>query len=134
LILKIAVWEPVMRSALRMVVGLTFSLHGFQKLFGMFGGMGSHGATAPLFSVIWTAGILETFGGVMILAGLGTRPVAFVLAGEMAVAYFRVHQPRGLWPIQNGGELAAIYCFVFLYLCTAGPGPLSLDRTLRRTS
>jgi putative oxidoreductase len=128
--LKIAAWEPFVRSVLRIVVGFTFSLHGLQKLMGFFGGMG-HGARAPLFSLMWTAGTLETFGGLLILAGLCTRPVAFVLAGEMAFAYFRAHQPRGLWPIQNGGELAVIYCFVFLYLSTAGPGTLSLDRIIR---
>jgi len=132
-VLKIVALEPLVRSVLRMVVGFTFSLHGFQKLLGLFGGMGGKGATAPLFSLMWTAGVLETFGGLLILVGLCTRPVAFVLAGEMAVAYFRAHQPRGFWPIQNGGELAVVYCFVFLYLCTAGPGPLSLDRVFRKS-
>jgi len=132
--MKIGVWEPVMRSVLRVVVGFTFSLHGFQKLTGLFGGIGGHGAKAPLFSLMGTAGVIETFGGLLLLAGLFTRPVAFVLAGEMAYAYFHAHQPRGLWPIQNGGELAVVYCFVFLYLCTAGPGPLSLDRIFRRSA
>ena len=93
--MKIATWEPFVRSVLRIVVGFTFSLHGLQKLMGFFGGMG-HGARAPLFSLMWTAGMLEAFGGLLILAGLCTRPVAFVLAGEMAFAYFRAHQPRGL--------------------------------------
>lgn len=131
--LRIAAWEQVARSVMRIVVGFTFSLHGFQKLFGLFGGIGGHGK-APLFSLLWTAGVLETFGGLAVLAGLCTRPVAFVLAGEMAFAYFRMHQPRGLWPIQNGGELAVVYCFVFLYLATAGAGPLSLDRVFRRSA
>jgi putative oxidoreductase len=129
--LKIVALEPFVRSVLRMVVGLTFSLHGFQKLLGLFGGMGGRGATAPLFSLMWTAGLLETFGGLLLIVGLFTRPVAFVLAGEMAFAYFRAHQPRGFWPIQNGGELAVLYCFVFLYLWAAGPGPVSLDRVFR---
>jgi putative oxidoreductase len=103
--------------------------HGAQKLFGAFGGMGGHGATA--FTLFWFAGILEFFGGLLILLGLLTRPVAFILCGEMAVAYFMVHAPGGFWPIQNKGELAVLYCFIFLYLAAAGPGPLSLDSRLR---
>ena len=94
--LKIGGCEPLARSMLRMVVGFTFSLHGFQKLLGLFGGMGGRGATAPLFSLMWTAGVLETFGGLLLVVGLFTRPVAFVLAGEMAFAYFRAHQPHPL--------------------------------------
>jgi putative oxidoreductase len=133
LVLKLGGWEPLARSTLRIVAGFTFSLHGFQKLLGLFGGMGGRGATAPLFSLMWTAGVLETFGGLLLMVGLFTRPVAFVLAGEMAFAYFHAHQPRGLWPIQNGGELAVLYCFVFLYLYTAGPGPVSLDRVFRKS-
>jgi putative oxidoreductase len=132
--MKLAAWEPFARSALRIVAGFTFSLHGFQKILGFFGGMGGHGATAPLFSLLWTAGMLEIVGGLLLILGLCTRPVAFVLAGEMAFAYFRMHLPRGPWPIQNGGELAVLYCFVFLYLCTAGPGPLSLDRLFRKSA
>ena len=132
--LKIVALQPLVRSVLRVVVGFTFSLHGFQKLLGLFGGMGGKGATAPLFSLMWTAGVLETFGGLLLIVGLFTRPVAFVLAGEMAFAYFRAHQPRGFWPIQNGGELAVLYCFFFLYLCAAGPGPVSLDRVFRTSA
>jgi putative oxidoreductase len=132
--MKLAAWEPFARSALRIVAGFTFSLHGLQKILGFFGGMGGHGATAPLFSLLWTAGMLEIVGGLLLILGLCTRPVAFVLAGEMAFAYFRMHLPRGPWPIQNGGELAVLYCFVFLYLCTAGPGPLSLDRLFRKSA
>jgi len=126
--------EPYTRSLLRIVAGFAFSLHGFQKLFGLFGGMGGKGAQAQFFSLMWTAGVLETFGGLLILIGLFNRPVAFVLAGEMAVAYFRAHAPRGFWPIRNGGELAVIYCFLFLYFFTTGPGPLSLDRLIRKKS
>ncbi len=125
-------YEPYARSVLRIVTGLLFSCHGFQKAFGLFGGMGGHGAAAHITSLLGIAGALETFGGLLILLGLFTRPVAFLLAGEMAVAYFRQHAPRGLWPILNGGELAVLYCFIFLLLCAAGPGPLSLDRLLRR--
>jgi putative oxidoreductase len=115
-------------SLLRMVAGFTFSLHGAQKLFGAFGGMGGHGARAAMFSLIWFAGVLELAGGLLILAGFFTRPVAFILCGEMAVAYFRVHAMRGFWPILNGGELAVLYCFIFLCLAVSGPGPISLDR------
>ena len=119
------------QSLLRIVIGFTFSLHGFQKLFGFFGGMG-HGARAHFFSQMWLAGTLECFGGLLILLGLFTRPVAFLLCGEMAVAYFKSHFPHGFWPITNGGELAVLYCFVFLYLMTTGAGPLSLDRLVRK--
>jgi putative oxidoreductase len=124
--------EPWMRSVLRIVVGFTFSLHGFQKLFGLLGGPGGHGGHVPLFSLMGLAGILECFGGVLLVLGLFTVPVAFILSGEMAVAYFRVHFPRGFFPIQNGGELAVVYCFVFLYLFMAGGGPLSADRLIRK--
>jgi len=101
-------------------------------LWGLFGGMGGQGATASFPSLIWTAGALEVFGGALLLVGLFTRPVAFILAGEMAFAYFKAHLPRSPWPIQNGGELAVLYCFVFLWLTTAGPGPWSLDQIIRR--
>ena len=119
-------------SVLRMVAGLLFALHGFQKVFGMFGGIGGHGATPPMWSEFWVAGVLESVGGVAVVLGLFTRPVAFPLCGEMAVAYFRAHFPHAFWPIQNGGELAVLFCFIFLYLVAAGPGPISLDRLLRR--
>jgi putative oxidoreductase len=119
------------QSLLRAVAGFTFSLHGFQKLFGFFGGMG-HGVRAHFFSQMWLAGVLECLGGLLILLGLFTRPVAFLLCGEMAVAYFKAHFPRGIWPLTNGGELAVLYCFLFLFLVTAGAGPLSLDRTIRK--
>jgi putative oxidoreductase len=124
--------QPYVLSLLRIVVGFTFSLHGLQKLFGFFGGMMGSGAKAPFFSLIWVGGVLEAFGGLLILLGLFTVPVAFILSGEMAVAYFKVHFPRGFWPILNGGELAILYCFVFLYLFAAGSGPWSLDRRLRK--
>jgi putative oxidoreductase len=120
-------------ALLRIVIGFTFSLHGFQKLFGFFGGLG-HGAHAHVLSLMWFAGVIETFGGLLIILGLFTRPVAFLLCGEMAVAYFKQHAGRGAWPISNGGELAVIYCFIFLYLVYAGAGPLSLDRAVRKKS
>jgi len=124
--------EPYARSVLRMVVGFTFSLHGMQKLLGFFGGMGGNGATAPTGSLIWFAGVLEFAGGLLVMLGLFTSPVAFVLCGEMAVAFFKVHAPHGFLPIVNHGEPAVLYCFVFLYLWTAGAGPLSLDSLLRK--
>lgn len=120
-------WTGFVRSLLRMIAGLLFSMHGLQKLLGMFGGH----VVRPAGSLLWAAGVLETIGGTLIFLGLFTRPVAFLLCGEMAVAYFHEHFPRGRWPIENGGELAVLFCFLYLYLCAAGPGPLSLDRMLR---
>lgn len=118
-------------TLLRIVAGLLFMQHGMQKLFGLVGGFaGTPGATAPLFSLMGLAGILEFFGGLAILLGLFTQPVAFILSGHMAVAYFMAHAPRGLWPAQNQGELAALYSFIFLFLATAGGGRLSLDNQL----
>jgi putative oxidoreductase len=107
-------------------------LHGLQKMFGLFGGMGGHGARVTVFGLLMVAGILETAGGSLLLLGLFTRITAFILCGEMAFAYFHAHFPRGFWPIRNGGELPIIYCFVFLYLFAAGAGPISLDSVLRR--
>ena len=129
---KIASLQPYARSLLRIVAGFTFSLHGVQKLFGLLGGMGGKGASAPFLSQMWVAGVLEAFGGLLILLGLFTGPVALVLCGEMAVAYFKAHLPGGFWPILNRGELAVLYCFLFLYLFTAGPGPCSLDQLFRK--
>ena len=122
--------EPYLRSVFRVMAAFTFTLHGWQKFFGMFGGIG--GTRPPLTSMLGLAGILETFGGALIILGLFTRPVAFLLAGEMAVGYFRTHAPRGFWPLTNGGELAVFYCFFYLWLSAAGPGPWSLDALVRR--
>ena len=126
--------EPYVRSILRIVVGFLFSLHGMQKLLGFFGGMGGGGAKAAFGSLVWVAGSLEMVGGLLILVGLFTAPVAFILSGQMAVAYFMVHFPQGFLPLRNGGELAVLYCFVYLYLCIAGPGPLSVDALVRKKS
>jgi len=115
---------------LRMVAGFLFLCHGGQKLFGWFGGMGPQGGTVNLTSMMGVAGMLEFFGGLMILAGFLTRPVAFLLAGEMAVAYFTVHQKSGGLPIQNHGEAAALFCFIFLFLATHGAGPISIDAAI----
>ena len=123
-------YEPYFRSIFRIMAAFTFSLHGWQKFFGMFGGLG--GFKPPLTSMMGVAGVLETLGGALILVGLFTRPVAFLLAGEMAIGYFMVHAPRGFWPLLNGGEITVFYCFWFLWLSTAGPGPISLDWLLRK--
>lgn len=123
-------WTPRLLSVLRIIVGFLFIAHGSQKLFGFPPGQR---AGAPLqLSLAGIAAILEFFGGLLILFGLFTRPVAFILSGQMAVAYFMAHAPRGFWPIANGGELAVFYCFVFLYLAAAGGGPWSLDRQWRK--
>ena len=127
-----ASFEPYALSLLRIVAGFTFSLHGYQKFFGAFGGLGGHGAAAHFLSLMWFAGVIETIGSAFIFLGLYTRCVAFVLCGEMAVAYFHQHAPRGLWPFSNGGELAVVYCFIFLLLASAGAGPWSLDRVMRK--
>lgn len=124
-------WQGYARSILRIVAGFLYSFHGYQKLFGLFA-QTARSPRAHMWSQAWVAGILETFGGLLIMLGLFTRPVAFLLCGEMAVAYFRVHFPRAFLPIENSGELAVMFCFVFLYLFAAGPGPISLDRRLRK--
>ena len=124
--------EPFARSLLRIVAGFTFSLHGMQKLLGFFGGMNGRGGTVALRSLLGVAGGLEMIGGLLLILGVFTSPVAFVLCGEMAVAYFRAHLPHGFFPLVNHGELAALYCFIFLYLWTAGAGPLSLDSLVRK--
>lgn len=124
--------NPYALSLLRIIVGFGFSLHGFQKIFGVLGGAGGSGQPAQFLTVPWVAGVLELVGGLLVLVGLFTSPVAFLLSGQMAVAYFWAHAPRGFWPVQNTGELAMLYCFVFLYLFTAGPGPWSLDHWLRK--
>jgi putative oxidoreductase len=100
---------------LRIGTGLLFMAHGLQKLFGFFGGLGN-GATAPLASKLGVAGVLELVGGLLLALGLFTRPVALVLAGEMVIAYVTAHLPRGLVPLQNGGELALLYALIFVFL------------------
>jgi putative oxidoreductase len=123
-------YESILRSLLRIVVGFTFSLHGWQKFFGILGGIG--GGRADLHSPLGVAGVLETFGGLLIILGLFTQPVAFILSGEMAVGYFTAHAPRGWAPLTNGGELAVFYSFYFLWLSSMGAGPISLDRAFGR--
>jgi putative oxidoreductase len=115
---------PALRSVLRIVAAFMFTLAGTGKLFGF---PASHGGAAAPMTQAWVAGVLEAFGGVLLLFGLFTRPVAFIVAGEMAVAYFQVHFPRSFWPTVNGGVSAALYCFIWLYISAAGPGPWSID-------
>ena len=125
-----ASWTPRLLSVLRIITAFLFIAHGAQKLFGFLAPPGA--PTPSLSSQIGIGGILEFFGGLLLLVGLFTRPVAFILSGMMAVAYFQMHAPGGFWPLQNKGELAALYCFVFLYLSVAGGGEWSVDRLLRR--
>lgn len=124
---RLAPWQPIALSVLRIVVGFTFSAHGAQKILGLFGGH-----TVRPLTLAWVAGCLEGIGGPLTFFGLFTRPVAFVLCGEMAVGYFKQHAPSSFWPILNHGEMAVLYCFVFLYLWAAGPGPWSLDALVRK--
>ena len=126
----LARYEPYLRSLARIIFGFTLSLHGYQKFFGWFGGIGGH--SIPVTSMLGAAGAIETFAGAFIILGLFTQPVAFLLSGEMAVGYFRAHAPNGFWPVSNGGELAVLYSFFFLWLASSGAGPLSLDRLLGR--
>lgn len=124
--------EPA-HAVLRVGAGLLFMQHGAQKLFGMFGGFaGTPGATADLLSQMGVAGVLEFFGGLLIVLGLFARPVAVLLAGLMAAAWFIAHAPQGWIPIQNGGELALLFMLVWLYVAAAGPGRFSLDALLGR--
>lgn len=116
---------------LRVVSGLLFFQAGSMKLLGWYGGMpGAAGSTAPLLSQVGIGGVLEFYGGIAIMLGLFTRPVAFILSGEMAVAYWQFHFPRGAWPILNHGEPAVLLCFIFLFLSAHGGGPWSVDAWL----
>lgn len=126
-----ATWSPYLLGLLRIIAGLLFMLHGTQKLFGFPAGAEPR-PPVELMSQMGLAGVLETFGGLLIVLGLLTRPVAFLLAGEMAVAYFTAHASRSFFPLLNGGEVPVLYCFLFLYLAAAGPGAWSLDGMRRR--
>lgn len=118
-------YAPYALAALRIVAALIFMEHGTQKLFG-FPAPPAKGLP-PALSLLWIGAILEFAGGLLVLVGLFTRPVAFLLAGEMAVAYWMFHAPRSLYPVLNGGDAAILYCFVFLLLVFTGPGALSVD-------
>ena len=123
-------WSPVLLSVLRIVAGLLFLQHGSAKLLhvpnqAMF-------AHLQLMSLLGVQGVIELVGGGLLAIGLCTRPVAFILSGDMAVAFFMAHFPKNWMPILNGGDLAVLFCFTFLYLCAAGPGPWSVDALLKR--
>ena len=124
---KWSTWAPELRSVLRIVAALVFMSSGTMKLFAFPAGVPPNGGTVPLVSEFGLGGVLEVFGGALLVLGLFTRPVAFLLAGEMAVAYFQFHFPGSFWPTINNGVAAVIYCFLWLYFSAAGPGPWSLD-------
>jgi putative oxidoreductase len=124
--MNLADWSPRLLGVLRIVTALLFMEHGAQKLLGF---PPSDHPSPELLSLLGLAGILELVGGFFILIGLFTRPVAFVLAGEMAVAYWMAHAPKSIYPALNGGDAAILYCFIFLYLVAAGPGAFSVDES-----
>jgi putative oxidoreductase len=123
---------PQLLSLLRIVAAGMFVTFGTMKMFAFPVGMPGHGGTVPLVSRLGLAATLEVVGGTLLLLGLFTRPVAFVLAGEMAVAYFSAHAPRSFWPVVNMGTPAVLYCFLWLYISAAGAGPWSLDALRRK--
>ncbi len=120
---------PQMRSVLRIVAALIFMAHGSQKILGY---PASEMAHPAIMSKYWIAGMLELIGGALLVVGIFSRHVAFVLSGLMAVAYWTAHAPQHTVPALNGGDAAILYCFIFLYIVFAGPGPISLDKTLGR--
>lgn len=120
-------YAPQVYALFRIVAGFLFVFHGLQKLMGMFGG-----TVMPTGSLPWVAGVIELVGGILIMIGLLTRVAAFIASGEMAAAYFMVHQPKGTWPIENAGELAVLYCFAFLYIAARGAGMCSVDAARSR--
>jgi putative oxidoreductase len=125
-------WTPELLSVLRIIVAFLFIQHGTAKWFAFPAAVFPGGGVAAVGSLPWFAAVIETIGGAFMLLGLFARPVAFLLAGEMAVAYFLGHARNGFWPTLNGGEAAVFFCFTFLYLSAAGPGPWSLDAVLAR--
>jgi putative oxidoreductase len=127
LVTKWSSWAPQLRSLLRIVAALIFMISGTAILFAFPAGMPPNGGTPPVMSQLWIGGVLEFVGGALLVVGLFTRPVAFVLSGMMAVAYFQFHAPHGFWPTLNQGVAAILYCFTWLYFSAAGPGPWSLD-------
>ena len=129
---KWSTMAPRLLSLLRIVAAFIFVLSGTVKLWAFPIGMPPNGGTAPVLTEFWFAGVLETFGGSLLLLGLFTRPVAFLLSGEMAVAYFQFSFPVSFWPVANNGVPAAVYCFLWLHLSAAGAGPWSLDAKWRK--
>ncbi|OLC06241.1 MAG: DoxX family protein [Gemmatimonadetes bacterium 13_1_40CM_4_69_8] len=125
-------WAPQLLSILRIVVAFLYFQVGSAKWFAFPAAIMPGGGTAPVGSLVWFAGVIEVVGGTFFLVGLFTRPVAFILSGEMAFAYFIGHAGHGFWPVLNQGAPAVFYCFTFLYYSAAGPGPWSLDALLAR--
>jgi putative oxidoreductase len=125
-----AAWAPRALSVLRIITGLMIIEHGMAKLLGW--PVVPAFAQLKLFSLLGLAGTIELVGGALLILGLFTQPAAFIVSGEMAVAYFMVHEPRSFFPLINGGSLAIIYCFACLYLSTAGAGPWSVDATMKQ--
>ena len=125
-----AAWAPRLQSLLRIIAALVFLQFGLTKLFGFpyLDGLSNQ----PAFSLFWFAAIIETVGGALMLVGLFTRATAFILSGEMAFAYFIEHAPQSFFPLQNDGNQAVLFCFVFLFFAAAGGGPISLDTVLQR--
>jgi putative oxidoreductase len=124
-----AVWAPRLLSILRIVAALIFMEHGTQKLLGF----PANPNPGPAFmSMMWIGGVIEIVGGILLVLGLFTRPVALILSGEMAVAYWMAHAPRSVFPALNGGDAAILYCFVFLFMVAAGGGIWSLDHARGR--
>ncbi|WP_328317246.1 DoxX family protein [Streptomyces sp. NBC_00388] len=122
--------RPYVLALFRAVVGLLFACHGAASLFGVLGGAQGGGTVSAGSWPDGYAAVIELVGGVLVLTGLLTRPAAFIASGSMAFAYFHVHQPHTLWPIQNGGEASAMFCWAFLLLVFTGPGALALDAVL----
>ena len=120
-------WSPYLLSILRIMAAFLFIQFGTTKVFGLPAPVMPGGGTAAAGSLAWVAGMLEAFGGLFLFLGLFTRPVAFILSGEMAFAYFLGHAPQGFWPVLNEGHPAVLFCFLFLYFSAAGAGPWSLD-------
>ena len=125
-------WAPYFLSLLRIIAAFLFIQYGSTKILGWPAEVMPGGGTAPLASLAGAAGLIELIGGALMLVGLFSRPVAFLLSGEMAVAYFKGHAGQGFWPVLNGGAPAVIFCFVGLYISAAGGGPWSLDAIMRR--
>ena len=126
-------WTSYLLSVLRIIAAFLFIQFGTAKLYGFPEPIMPGGGTAPFGSLAWWASVFETYGGSLLLVGFYTRPVAFILSGEMAVAYFKGHAPQGFWPVLNQGAPAVLFCFIFLYLSAAGPGPWSVDALRNRT-
>jgi putative oxidoreductase len=125
---SLIVWAPRVLSIVRIMAALLFLEHGTTKLLGF-----PAGTQPAMFTLSWTQGVIELVGGLLLAIGLFTRPVAFILSGDMAVAYFMAHAPQSFFPIINRGDAAILYCFIFFYIFFAGPGPWSVDAMWRRT-